>query len=173
MDAGNDESHDATNDSDDRHLGTFPYYLVPRFANIRLRLPRVFLSTSDKETLGGRAHFETRKKTYRQAANTASARIRYFLVPRYAKHVHERFANQGNEKLGGRSWAAPQTADVRLPIPDPVGLGLTKALGLHPQWKTWHDQWLLGAAVSNALTTWVRIPDQAEESTPCLIYKVF
>ncbi|VDP92323.1 unnamed protein product [Echinostoma caproni] len=53
-----------------RHLGTLRYYLVPRFANKRLRLPRAFLSTSGNETLGGRAHIETRKKTSRQAVNT-------------------------------------------------------------------------------------------------------
>ncbi|VDP95428.1 unnamed protein product [Echinostoma caproni] len=70
------------------------------------------------------------------------------------------------------SWAAPQTADVRLLIPDPVDLGLTNAWGLHPQWTIWHGQWLLGAAVSTTLTTCVRIPDQVEERTPCLIYKV-
>ncbi|VDP91499.1 unnamed protein product [Echinostoma caproni] len=72
-----------------------------------------------------------------------------------------------------RCWAAPQTADVHHPIPDPVGLGLTKAWGLHPQWTIWLGQWLLGAAVSTALTTCVCIPDQVEERTPCLIYKVF
>ncbi|VDP91058.1 unnamed protein product [Echinostoma caproni] len=70
-------------------------------------------------------------------------------------------------------WAAPRSADVRLPIPDPVGLGLTKAWGLHPQKTIWHGQWLLGAAVSTALTTCVRIPDQVEERTPCLTYNVF
>ncbi|VDP91402.1 unnamed protein product [Echinostoma caproni] len=53
-----------------RHLGTFRYYLVPQFANKRLRLPRVFLSTSGNETLGGCAHFQTRKKTYRKAVNS-------------------------------------------------------------------------------------------------------
>ncbi|VDP79236.1 unnamed protein product [Echinostoma caproni] len=50
-----------------RHLGTFRYYLVPRFANKRLRLPRVILSTSGNETLGGRAEFAIHRKTYRQA----------------------------------------------------------------------------------------------------------
>ncbi|VDP88797.1 unnamed protein product [Echinostoma caproni] len=58
-------------------------------------------------------------------------------------------------------------------IPDPVGLGLTTALGLHSQWTIWHGQCLLGAAVSTALTTCIRIPDQFKDHTPCLTYKVF
>ncbi|VDP89057.1 unnamed protein product [Echinostoma caproni] len=53
-----------------RHPGTFRYYLVPQLANKRLQFPRVFLSASGNETLGGRAHIETRKKTYRKAVNS-------------------------------------------------------------------------------------------------------
>ncbi|VDP68175.1 unnamed protein product [Echinostoma caproni] len=76
-------------------------------------------------------------------------------------------------KADEQKWVLPQTADVRLPIPDSVGLGLTKAWGLHPQWTVWHGQWSFGAAVSTALTTCIRIPDQFEERIPCLTYKVF
>ncbi|VDP93381.1 unnamed protein product [Echinostoma caproni] len=61
-------------------------------------------------------------------------------------------------------WAAPQTADVRLPIPDPIGLGSTPAMdNLAPAM----------VVVSTVQTTCVRILDQVEERTPCLIYKVF
>ncbi|VDP90044.1 unnamed protein product [Echinostoma caproni] len=52
-------------------------------------------------------------------------------------------------------------------------MGLTKAWGPNPQWTIWHEQWLLGEAVSTALTIFVRIPDQVEERTPYIIYKVF
>ncbi|VDP23541.1 unnamed protein product [Echinostoma caproni] len=86
-----------------------------------------------------------------------------------------RFMLQKQESYGLPSvyhWAALQTADVRLPIPDPVGLGLMKAWDLHPQWTIWLRQSFLGAAVSTALTTGVRIPDQVEKRTRCLTYKV-
>ncbi|VDP92667.1 unnamed protein product [Echinostoma caproni] len=72
-----------------------------------------------------------------------------------------------------QNWVAPQTADVRLPVPDPVGLGLKKAWGLHPQWTIWLGQSLSGAAISTALTKCVRIPDQVEERSSNPTYKVF
>ncbi|VDP90677.1 unnamed protein product [Echinostoma caproni] len=59
------------------------------------------------------------------------------------------------------------------PAPDLVGMGLTKAWDLRPQWTICLRQGLFGAAVSTALTTCVRIPDQVEEHTPGLTYMVF
>ncbi|VDP20316.1 unnamed protein product [Echinostoma caproni] len=54
-----------------------------------------------------------------------------------------------------------------------VWFGRDEGLGSSPAVDNLAPEMVVGHAVSTVLTTYVRVPDQVVDYTPCLTYKVF